>query len=85
MIRALALISNQSMFYTQVTDDTKLAAAESQVRMLEENLVLAEAHLKFAEQTADIMEEYPSAPEVLLAMYVHINCSNCGFHGTKNA
>lgn len=49
-----------------LNDETKLAAAESQVRMLEEKLVLAEAHLKFAETTANLAKDFPNSEQALL-------------------
>ena len=50
-----------------IHEETKLAAAESQVRMLEEKLMLADAHLNFAETTASLVSQFPNAESALLA------------------
>jgi hypothetical protein len=50
-----------------IHEETKLAAAESQVRMLEEKLMLADAHLNFAETTATLVSQFPNAESALLA------------------
>ena len=50
-----------------IHEETKLAAAESQVRMLEEKLMLADAHLSFAETTATLVSQFPNAESALLA------------------
>jgi len=49
-----------------ISDETRLAAAESQVRMLEEKLHVADAHLKFAEATSGLLAQYPNSTGVLL-------------------
>lgn len=49
-----------------ISDETRLAAAESQVRMLEEKLRIADAHLSFAEATSQLLTQYPNSTGVLL-------------------
>jgi hypothetical protein len=64
-----------------LSDETRLAAAESQVRMLEEKLRIADAHLSFAEATSDMLSQYPNSTGVLLGelQRYESHLANAGF------